>query len=79
MSHDALRTILPVAGLDPERARAYHDETLPSEYFKSAEFCSMCGPKFCSMHITRSIQESFGGAPDVPAPDQATAPLVTAR
>jgi len=45
--------------LDPERARAYHDETLPAEYFKSAEFCSMCGPKFCSMHITRKIEEGI--------------------
>jgi len=45
--------------LDPERARAYHDETLPAEYFKSAEFCSMCGPKFCSMHITRTIEEGI--------------------
>jgi phosphomethylpyrimidine synthase len=45
--------------LDPERARAYHDETLPAEYFKSAEFCSMCGPKFCSMHITREIAEGI--------------------
>jgi phosphomethylpyrimidine synthase len=35
--------------LDPERAREMHDETLPAEYFKSAEFCSMCGPRFCSM------------------------------
>jgi phosphomethylpyrimidine synthase len=35
--------------LDPETARAMHDESLPAEYFKSAEFCSMCGPKFCSM------------------------------
>ncbi|MBI1722902.1 MAG: phosphomethylpyrimidine synthase ThiC [Gemmatimonadetes bacterium] len=45
--------------LDPDRARAYHDETLPAEYFKSAEFCSMCGPKFCSMHITRKIEEGI--------------------
>jgi len=45
--------------LDPERARAYHDETLPAEYFKSAEFCSMCGPKFCSMHVTREISEGI--------------------
>jgi phosphomethylpyrimidine synthase len=37
--------------LDPEAARAKHDETLPQEAFKSAEFCSMCGPKFCSMKI----------------------------
>lgn len=35
--------------LDPERAKEMHDETLPAEYFKSAEFCSMCGPRFCSM------------------------------
>ncbi len=61
--------------LDPERARAYHDETLPAEYFKSAEFCSMCGPKFCSMHITRTIQEGAS----VPPPEPAAAPLVTAR
>jgi phosphomethylpyrimidine synthase len=42
--------------LDPETAQAMHDETLPDEYFKSAEFCSMCGPKFCSMHINRAIE-----------------------
>ncbi|PYO39082.1 MAG: thiamine biosynthesis protein ThiC [Gemmatimonadetes bacterium] len=46
--------------LDPERARALHDESLPAEYFKSAEFCAMCGPKFCSMHITREIERKFG-------------------
>ena len=45
--------------LDPERAHEYHDETLPHETFKSAEFCSMCGPKFCSMHITRQIEEGI--------------------
>ena len=38
--------------LDPETARAYHDETLPEEGFKDAAFCSMCGPKFCSMNIS---------------------------
>jgi len=43
--------------LDPDRAREYHDTTLPNEYFKSAEFCSMCGPKFCSMHINRTVDE----------------------
>ena len=43
--------------LDPETAQAMHDETLPDEYFKSAEFCSMCGPKFCSMHINRAVEE----------------------
>ena len=43
--------------LDPETAQAMHDETLPDEYFKTAEFCSMCGPKFCSMHINRAVEE----------------------
>ncbi len=43
--------------LDPERAREYHDEELPEEYFKSAEFCSMCGPKFCSMSITQKLRD----------------------
>jgi phosphomethylpyrimidine synthase len=43
--------------LDPETAQAMHDETLPDQYFKSAEFCSMCGPKFCSMHINRAVEE----------------------
>jgi phosphomethylpyrimidine synthase len=41
--------------LDPETARAMHDATLPDEYFKTAEFCSMCGPRFCSMHINRAV------------------------
>jgi phosphomethylpyrimidine synthase len=41
--------------LDPERAREYHDDSLPAEYFKSAEFCAMCGPKFCSMHHSRNV------------------------
>jgi phosphomethylpyrimidine synthase len=43
--------------LDPDTARAYHDETLPAETFKSAHFCSMCGPKYCSMKITEEIRE----------------------
>src|SRR5213595_3936200 len=46
--------------LDPARARELHDESLPAEYFKSAEFCAMCGPKFCSMHITREIERKAG-------------------
>ncbi len=45
--------------LDPARARELHDESLPDEYFKSAEFCAMCGPKFCSMHITREIERKL--------------------
>jgi phosphomethylpyrimidine synthase len=43
--------------LDPETARAYHDETLPEEGFKEAAFCSMCGPKFCSMNHSVKTQE----------------------
>lgn len=44
--------------LDPETARSYHDETLPADGAKAAHFCSMCGPKFCSMKITQEIRES---------------------
>ncbi|WOC25908.1 phosphomethylpyrimidine synthase ThiC [Pseudoalteromonas sp. N1230-9] len=44
-------------GLDPERAREYHDETLPQESGKIAHFCSMCGPKFCSMKITQEVRD----------------------
>lgn len=44
--------------LDPDTARAYHDETLPAEGAKIAHFCSMCGPKFCSMKITQEIRDS---------------------
>ncbi|NOU76937.1 phosphomethylpyrimidine synthase ThiC [Paenibacillus sp. LMG 31458] len=43
--------------LDPERAIEYHDETLPAEGAKTAHFCSMCGPKFCSMRITQDIRQ----------------------
>ena len=42
--------------LDPKTAKSYHDETLPQETFKSAQFCSMCGPKYCSMKITEDIR-----------------------
>jgi phosphomethylpyrimidine synthase len=44
-------------GFDPETARAYHDATLPRESAKIAHFCSMCGPKFCSMKITQELRE----------------------
>jgi phosphomethylpyrimidine synthase len=44
-------------GLDPERAREYHDETLPKDSAKVAHFCSMCGPQFCSMKITQDVRE----------------------
>lgn len=45
--------------LDPERAREYHDETLPAEAAKTAHFCSMCGPKFCSMNISHELQRQI--------------------
>jgi len=44
-------------GLDPERAREYHDETIPQESGKVAHFCSMCGPKFCSMKISQEVRD----------------------
>jgi phosphomethylpyrimidine synthase len=44
-------------GLDPETAEAYHDETLPKDSSKEAHFCSMCGPKFCSMKITQDVRD----------------------
>ncbi len=44
-------------GLDPDTARAYHDETLPKESAKVAHFCSMCGPKFCSMKISQEVRD----------------------
>ncbi len=46
--------------LDPETARKMHDETLPDNFYKEAKFCSMCGPKFCSMNITQ-LAEATGG------------------
>ena len=48
--------------LDPERAIAFHDETLPAEAAKDAHFCSMCGPKFCSMEITNLVREEAAKA-----------------
>ncbi|MBI3088375.1 MAG: phosphomethylpyrimidine synthase ThiC [Candidatus Omnitrophica bacterium] len=57
--------------LDPERARAMHDETLPDGFYKDAKFCSMCGPKFCSMRITQTAKLT---EPDhMPAPVETTA------
>ena len=44
-------------GLDPERAREFHDETLPKDSAKVAHFCSMCGPSFCSMKITQDVRD----------------------
>ena len=44
-------------GLDPDKAREFHDETLPKDAMKTAHFCSMCGPHFCSMKITQDVRE----------------------
>jgi phosphomethylpyrimidine synthase len=46
--------------LDPQTARRMHDETLPAEGYKRARFCSMCGPKFCSMRITQTARKRAG-------------------
>ncbi len=51
-------------GLDPETAKAYHDETLPQESGKIAHFCSMCGPKFCSMKISQEVRDYAAGLED---------------
>ncbi|SFY38175.1 phosphomethylpyrimidine synthase ThiC [Streptomyces atratus] len=48
--------------LDPDTAREFHDETLPAEPAKTAHFCSMCGPKFCSMKISQDIRREHGGS-----------------
>ncbi|MFZ0847028.1 MAG: phosphomethylpyrimidine synthase ThiC [Pseudolabrys sp.] len=53
-------------GLDPETAREYHDETLPKEAHKVAHFCSMCGPKFCSMKITQDVRDYAATLNDQP-------------
>lgn len=49
--------------LDPDTARAMHDETLPGETFREAHYCSMCGPKFCSMNLSRQAMQAAAGAP----------------
>jgi phosphomethylpyrimidine synthase len=52
-------------GIDPETARRYHDESLPKEAHKTAHFCSMCGPKFCSMKISQEIRDQAAAQNDV--------------
>ncbi|VTS02008.1 thiamine biosynthesis protein : Phosphomethylpyrimidine synthase OS=Singulisphaera acidiphila (strain ATCC BAA-1392 / DSM 18658 / VKM B-2454 / MOB10) GN=thiC PE=3 SV=1: ThiC [Tuwongella immobilis] len=59
--------------LDPETARRMHDETLPNDVFKSAKFCSMCGPKFCSMKITQDVRKMAEETP----PSSVSIPLVS--
>jgi phosphomethylpyrimidine synthase len=51
--------------LDPETAREFHDETLPQEGAKTAHFCSMCGPHFCSMKITEDVRK-FAAEQELP-------------
>lgn len=58
--------------LDPDTAREYHDETLPKDAHKSAHFCSMCGPKFCSMKITQNVREYAAGLDLATKPDLVT-------
>jgi phosphomethylpyrimidine synthase len=60
-------------GLDPETARKYHDETLPKEAHKTAHFCSMCGPKFCSMKISQDIRRDAAAQNDAGASLEAEA------
>ena len=50
--------------LDPETAKDYHDQTLPKDAHKVAHFCSMCGPKFCSMKITQDVRDYADGLSD---------------
>lgn len=52
--------------LDPDTAREYHDETLPATPAKTAHFCSMCGPKFCSMRISHDVREAYRDAIHLP-------------
>ena len=52
-------------GLDPERSREYHDETLPKDSAKVAHFCSMCGPKFCSMKISQEVRDYAKNEKDI--------------
>jgi len=56
--------------LDPKTAQSYHDQTLPQDTFKSAHFCSMCGPKYCSMKITEDIRKMAAEEPLVLLPSK---------
>ena len=58
-------------GIDPETARKFHDATLPKEAHKTAHFCSMCGPKFCSMKISQEIRDTARGQNDMASGDAA--------
>lgn len=58
--------------LDPDRAREFHDETLPKESAKVAHFCSMCGPKFCSMKISQEVRDYADSLEEAANPEKAT-------
>ena len=62
-------------GLDPDTARSYHDETLPKDSAKVAHFCSMCGPKFCSMKITQDVRDYAAGLERIESVDAETVEL----
>ncbi|HLY06325.1 MAG TPA: phosphomethylpyrimidine synthase ThiC [Rhizomicrobium sp.] len=61
--------------LDPETAQAFHDETLPADGAKVAHFCSMCGPKFCSMKISQEVRDAARGANDTLSSEQIRAAM----
>jgi phosphomethylpyrimidine synthase len=65
--------------LDPETAEQYHDQTLPAEGAKTAHFCSMCGPKFCSMKISQEVREfaRLNPTPFVPSGVEGRSPVPT--
>jgi phosphomethylpyrimidine synthase len=63
--------------LDPETARAMHDETLPDAYYKEAKFCSMCGPKFCSMNYSAKVEDYLKHTAEAPKPIEPGQPLVS--
>ena len=65
-------------GLDPDTARAFHDETLPKDSAKVAHFCSMCGPKFCSMKITQEVRD-YAAAQRIATVDVAVAEGMQAK
>jgi phosphomethylpyrimidine synthase len=60
--------------LDPQRAREYHNESLPAEYSKSAGFCTMCGPRFCAMRHSRTLDDMIGDFAEPPRPERCSAP-----
>src|SRR5205823_7959335 len=62
--------------LDPDTAESFHDQTLPAEGAKTAHFCSMCGPKFCSMKISQEVRE-FARLNPSPVPGEGDSPAAS--